>query len=89
MTDKTWDTEDPGDLPYRFAYSPITGEVFVITLGGFRQAIGISEVFLNRQAFHRFLYEGDKTDRLIADKGLNQEGLKEAENILEDKQKKE
>ena len=61
MTDKTFDAEDPRDLPYRFTYVPITDEVIVIAMGR------VVMFFENQEAFHRFLIEGNKTDSLIAD----------------------
>lgn len=65
MAEKTWDVEDPRDLPYRFSFSPNTGEVFLLGMGG--MGMGIMGKFENLQAFHRFLVEGNKTDSLIAD----------------------
>ena len=79
MPDRTWDVEDPRDLPYRFAFSPITGEIYVISFGF--HGLGVSMVFENRPAFHRFLVEGNKTDDLIQIKIL-----KEASDILRGKQ---
>ena len=78
MIERTFDTEDPRDLPYRFTYSRITDEVFIIS---FWQGFRIAMLFENRQAFHRFLVEGNKTDSLIADKALQ-----ESEEILRGKQ---
>ena len=72
MAEKTWDTEDPRELPYRFSYALITGEVYVISLG--YHGLGVSMVFENRDAFHRFLVEGNKTDLLIADKVIQESG---------------
>lgn len=61
MADKTYDVENPRELPYRFTYSPITQEVLVICFGR------VVMFFENRESFHRFLIEGNKTDSLIAD----------------------
>ena len=61
MADKTWDAEDPRELPYRFAYIPITQEVLIISMG---KVLGFFE---NRDAFDRFLIEGNKMANLIAD----------------------
>ena len=78
MIDKTWDAEDPRELPYRFAYSLITDEIFIITI---MQGFNVVSYFENRFAFHRFLVEGNETDDLI------QEGtLREALDILRNKQ---
>ncbi len=71
MAVKTWDIEDPRELPYRFVYSPVTGEVFVIS---FWRSIGVPMLFENRESFHRFLAEGVKTDHEIADKVIQQAG---------------
>lgn len=79
MTDKTWDVENPKDLPYRFSYAPISGEVYVIWFGFHGPAV--SMVFENRESYHRFLVEGNKTDTLIADRVIWQ-----AEEILKGKQ---
>ena len=65
MADKTWDIEDSVDLSYDFAYSKNTDRVYVVAFGG--RGLGVSMMFLNRPAFHRFLIEGNKTDSLIAD----------------------
>ena len=64
MAEETYNVEDPRDLPYRFTYSPVTGEVFIIGIGHGFQVMGY---FPNRPAFHRFLIEGNKTDSMIAD----------------------
>ena len=81
MTDKTWDAQDPRDLPYRFVYSPITGEVMVVTIG---MGLGVAMMFLNYPSFHRFLEDGNKTASLISAKIL-----KDASNILTAKEKEE
>ena len=64
MADKTWDVEDPRELPYDFAHSPNTDRVYVVSFGF--HGVGVSMVFENRPAFHRFLVEGNKSDSLIA-----------------------
>ena len=71
MTDKTWDTENPRELPYRFVYSPVTDEVFIIGLG---RGMAITAFFENREAFHRFLLEGIETEHKITSIGLYQAG---------------
>ena len=78
MTERTFDVEDPRELPYRFSYSRITDEVFIIS---FWQGLRVAMLFENRQAFHRFLVEGNKTDLLIADKVIQ-----ESEEVLRGKQ---
>ena len=78
MIEKTFDVEDPRELPYRFSYSPVTEEVFIVGTG---HTFVVLAYFQNRFAFHRFLVEGNKTDDLI------QEGaLKDALDILHNKQ---
>ena len=81
MTEKTYDMEDPGMLPYRFTYSPVTGEVYVISLW---RGFNVSMVFENREAFHRFLSEGQETEHKIVERSLFQ-----SEEILKAKQTKE
>lgn len=77
MAERTYDEEDPRDLPYRFTYSLITDEIFIVVLG---HGIGVSMMFGNRPAFRRFLEEGRKTEYLISEKVLQQ-----AEDILKAK----
>lgn len=79
--DKTHDKTDPRDLPYRFAPSLVTGEVFIISLG---HGFNIMGYFENFPSFHRFLLEGIKTDDLL------QEGImREATNILREQEEGE
>ena len=75
MAEKTQDSDDPRDLPYRFVFSPITDEIFIVLLGG--HVLGVTMMFENRFAFHRFLEEGNKTDYLISEKVIQ-----ESEDIL-------
>ena len=81
MVDKTYDTDDVRELPYRFTFSPNTGEVYVISL--FR-GFNVSMFFDNLNAFHRFLLEGEETEHNIMKIGLFQ-----AEEILRAHPKKE
>lgn len=70
----THDSEDPRELPYRITYSPGTGEIFVLFLGG---GVSVNMVFLNVDAAHRFVDEFQKTLYNISSKAT-----KEAEDIL-------
>ena len=77
MAEKTYDVIDPRGLPYRFAYSSATDEVFIVAVGHIYNIIGYFE---NRFAFHRFMVEGNKVDDSI------QEGvIKEAADMLKNK----
>ena len=78
MTDKTYDAEDPRELPYRFTCDPVTSEWFIIGIGHGFSVLGYFE---NDPSFYRFLLEGLKAYD-------NKQGgiLKEASRILENTQ---
>jgi len=83
MAERTYDMEDSRYLPYRFVHSPETKEIYVMAV--FEYGLKVSMMFESREAFHRFLFEGDKLDHLIAEESPNKKGLKEAEDILKAK----
>lgn len=79
MTNESPNAENPKNLPYRFAHSPITGEVYVISFG--YHGIGVTNIFEDKEMFHWFLIEAMKFDDALAPKVIQQ-----AQEVLKEKQ---